>query len=184
MDYNNQFDYWNNTWNSIPDEESYTEIECKEASLTKWNCTFGLIFGSGFLFFPLFFGYLILSYPQNVRGEESVGGRTFAFVLLSIFFVIGVCSLYYSFRNIYYYLLVKSKGELLQGYVIGYEDDNTYYNGLPGQICKIVIDLPEGKRLIKYCLGSVNQPYLINEPVELKRYNDIFYLKMKKSYLR
>ena len=66
------------------------------------------------------------------------------------------------------------KGTEIEGTVYGYMDDTIAYNGVNGQVAKILIDTPKGRRFILYQLGSTMMKYPINGRVRLKMYRRYF----------
>lgn len=148
----------------------YETIDCKTADLTFWNSIFAGIFAVGFGFFgflPLWFDALSMS------GDRPPRLLCFPFAVVGI---IAAAVLIYTF---YKYALVSLKGKEITGIVYGYMDDVVNYNHRPGQVCKILIDTPQGKRFIYYSLHGTKKPYPVNEKITLKAYKNYFRIVKK-----
>lgn len=164
---NNQGGYqYNNGYDQFSDYNGMTEyptLKCKSAAITFWNVCFPGIFAFGFMGGPL------MATLTALRGQG-----TGIWLFMSIFFIIGAVSAGIAIFNLVKYFLVMRKGKRISGIVCGYEPDNVIYNNRPGQIAKILLDTPVGKRYIMYKLGNATQPYAINSRVSLMAYKNYF----------
>ena len=153
----------------------YREIECKEANLTFFNTIFPLIFAIAFgipgVFVPL---SIYLTQEQDK---------------MILFFMIpfGLVSLGASIiflNSIIKAIIIKLYGKDTIGTVIGYRDDNTVlYNGVPGAICEILINLNLEKVVLLYQTGGPDMPFPINSKVRVRCYKDLFKIyKTKNDY--
>ena len=143
----------------------YPTLECKNASLTFWNVLFPMIFCLSFGFFGFIFPLLFRGMDE---GEWMVQIISLPFAAISL--VAGAIVLIHVIR----YVLVMTQGTETTAVVYGYMNDTISYNNAPGQVVKLLLDTPNGKRFIYYKTGRTDKPYAVNHPVRLKIYRNLF----------
>ncbi|SKB84566.1 hypothetical protein SAMN06296386_106169 [Lachnospiraceae bacterium] len=148
----------------------YPELSCKEASLTFWNTLFPMIFAAAFAIF----GFMIPFALSNEGFNIQPLGFIFALPSIICFAII----LLFVWR----YFTVSTFGKEIEGTVYGYMDDTVYYNNIPGQVCKILVNSKHGPRFIMYKLKNVHKPYKVNTKLPLKVYKDRFLIVNKHRY--
>ena len=152
-------------------EENQTNepvINCKEANINFWGITFPLIFALAFGFFGFGMPLMVI---MNDTEQISV-----VILICSIFAIASVVATVIVIKNIFRFLLIKIKGEEINGTVQGYMNDNLLINYEPAQILKIRIDTSEGPKIALYQTQNVTRPYNINQTIKLKKYKDIYYI--------
>ncbi len=142
----------------------YPVLECREATITFWNLAFPAVFAFMFGFFGFAFPFLF-----SGTGEEKT-----VMLISTPFAVISLCAFAIILWTLYKYFIVSVKGTEIEGTVYGYMDDTIAYNGVNGQVAKILIDTPKGRRFILYQLGSTMMKYPINGRVRIKMYRRYF----------
>ncbi len=144
----------------------YPELVCNEAHISFWSVAFPAIFAVSFgwfgFFMPIFF-YKI--------GELEDGWVLLFFIP---FAAVGISSTYIVIKRVWDYVSVSLRGKEITGTVYGYMDDDVAYNGVPGQVCKILVQTNSGPRFIMYQLGATSKPHKINSTLTLKVYKDRF----------
>ena len=143
----------------------YPVLECKEAVISFWNLAFPAMFAFGFGFFG-FGGPIMMASVEEAEMMAILISLPFAAVSVVAFGIVA--------RTLYRYFLVSAKGSEIEGTVYGYMDDVVAYNGVNGQVAKILINTPKGKRFILYQLGSTMMKYPINSTVRLQMYKNYF----------
>ncbi len=152
------------------------ELECKEANVNFWTVLFPLVFALAFTFAG---GALIV---VAVRGE--IGADSWILWLMSLpFLAVGISSWGSVVRPVINWVLITRRGKYIEGIVCGYLDDDVTLNDRPAQIVKILVDTPNGKRYIKYQLGTADRPYGINQTIGLWVYRDRFMIDKKKEII-
>ena len=143
----------------------YPEFPAHAASLDFFGFGFPLIFAGAF----------------GVAGIGCLIGlilshEWFLLIHVIVFGGIGIVSGFIAIRNLFRYLQVKAKGKEITGTVYGYIDADYTINDRPGQIAKILIDTPAGKRFIFYDTKSTSHKLGLNTIVSIRQYNDLFVL--------
>ncbi|MCR5704983.1 MAG: hypothetical protein K6G85_10210 [Eubacterium sp.] len=156
------------------------DLKCREANLTFWNVGFPLIFGTFLLIFQIFWDFLIIvgrREPEMRSFSNSQGSKVVVLVLfLGIIISYSIVGM-----NIYKNRIVKSRGEIYHGTVLGYMNSNVRYNNMPGQICIVEVETLQGRKVIHYNLKKPSKPYNINDVVEVLNYDDIYFLQKCKN---
>lgn len=144
-------------------------INCKEANINYFGIVFPLIFAIIFGFFgfgmPLIFAMI------------DIEGLRVAIAVCTIFAMVSIVATLIVIKNLVRFLIIKIKGEEINGIVCGYMNDNLFINNVPAQIVKVRIDTPEGPKIALYQTKDVNRPYGINQTIKLKVYKDIYYIE-------
>ncbi|MBR1848992.1 MAG: hypothetical protein IJ791_07115 [Lachnospiraceae bacterium] len=141
----------------------YPELEAHSAKLDFWGVGFPAIFGGSF-------------------GVATIGcllaiiftHEWFVLIHVVVFGCISIVSLAILIRNATRYMQVKRLGKDITGTIYGYVDADYTINDRPGQLVKILIDTPYGKRFIFYDTKKTTHPFGINTTVSIKRYKDLF----------
>lgn len=163
--------------NSAQANMDYPELECKEANPNFWTVLFPLVFALSFTFA----GVVLLVFGLKGDLEDD----SWIITLMCVpFLAVGIGSWVSLLRPVINYFLIKKKGRYIEATVCGYLDDNVLLNGHPAQIVKLLVDTRDGKRYIKYQLGSIEHPYGINQTIGLWVYKDKFMIDKKKEVIR
>ena len=158
------------TWQA---DMEYPVIDCKEANIGFWTVWFPMIFAVTFSFFGIVFPIITILIDFSYK---------FPIILAcSIFALVGIVSFIIGIKPLIRYLIVKTKGKLIEGTIYGYIDDGIILNGVPAQTVKILVNTNDGPKFILYQLGDIKQPYKINNKINLKVYKDIFLIDKEKN---
>ncbi len=156
----------------------YPVIDCKEANLNFWTIIFPLIF-------VLSFGSVGVLMPiaATIDNKEEFSLGIVAFVIPFAMVAVGFSVVI--IKNILGYVILKLRGKQITATVYGYVDDHVRYNGVPGQVVKLLVSTPDGYRFIMYQLKNTTHPYGINSKVNLLVYKDFFMIeKTKREYIK
>ena len=147
----------------------YPVIECEEVDVN-WQefcqiLVLGLTF-IGFIIFALFMFNRSLSTILHFIIFGSIGALFLGFVI----------------KSIYKYMAVVLFGSKITGVVWGYMDNNRQSrvlhgqpgNRIGGQIVKILVNTTKGKRFLLYELRNDEQPYGVNQIINLKKYKNMY----------
>ena len=154
----------------------YPVLECKEAGISFWDLAFPAIFAFSFGFAGIFSALILADLPSEL-GRNDQWMRVFPLP----FAIIGNIAFIIPVVTIVRYLLVSLKGKEIVGTVYGYMDDTIAYNGVNGQVVKILIDTREGKRFIFYRLGHTKKTLPLNGKVRIKVYKNLFRILPEKA---
>ena len=134
--------------------------------------------------FPMIFavavGFFGFCFPLIFQEAGEVDSSIL--IICIPFALIGIVSLGIVIRNIWMYVSVCLFGKEIEGIVYGYTSDTVAYNGIAGQVCKLLVHSSQGSRFIMYQLGNTTKPYQINTKIPLKVYKDRFIIIDKHKY--
>ena len=80
--------------------------------------------------------------------------QSFAVGQMIPFFVFGAIAFIIMCKGLFRWLVVRIFGVELRGTVYGYMDDRVAYNGVNGQVIKILVQTKEGKRFVMLPLDN------------------------------
>ncbi len=151
----------------------YPLLDCKGATLNSWTILFPMIFVASFGFF----GIVMPIYTTLTnKGKFEIMQILFLFP----FTMVAIGGLSVIVKNISRYITLKLKGKRTVATVYGYVDDDVTYNGVPGQVVKLLVNTSEGKRFILYKMNNTTRPYGINSKINLIVYKNIFMIEKNK----
>ena len=143
----------------------YPTAECHMARFSFFGTIFPLTFMLSFVFFGIMFPFIFVA---TGNAPKTVILRCLPFAL------VGIGAGIVFFRNISRVVMVNTKGKVIDAIVYGYMDDTVAYNGNNGQVVKLLISTPQGKRFIFLSLEATNKPYKINSTIKLKHYKNLY----------
>ena len=146
----------------------YEMIQCKSAKFSFWRIIFPMFFALGFLGLPLccFIPVFV------INAEETSDSRISVLLFMIPFLLVGIGASVVMFKGIYQWLAVRFFGVVRQGTVYGYMDDTTAYNGVNGQVVKVLVQTNDGPKFIMLPLETTVMKYKVNSHVDVKLYKD------------
>ena len=109
---------------------------------------------------------------MGVDAEFHAQVKAFAMEIITPFLLFGAIAFLIMCMGIYRWLAVRIFGVVRKGTVYGYMDDKVAYNGVNGQVIKILVQTQDGKKFIMLPLETTTMKYVINSTVNVKIYKN------------
>ncbi len=143
----------------------YEVLQAHNAKLTFFGTVFPMIFA--FMFSFVGFGMPIL-FTNQIESSK------FTNLFFVPFMAIGIGAMFFFVRSVMRFMRVTFWGKDIEGTVYGYMDDTIAYNGINGQIVKLLIQTKDGPKFIFLKTHGTNKPYPVNKKVPLRVHGNCF----------
>lgn len=170
---------YNPNQNKYTNEMSYPEVKC--------NSTYWSPVGAGFIFsmIGVFFCTLLFFIYRYKPAEHTKNffdlmNTIVAILISSLFVFMWIVVILYIARICSVLNQVRTYGTHFKGVVLNYKIEESFwvaYQKHPLQACTILVDTPEGKKIIKYKRYFKGRPFSIDEVVDVIKYQDYYYVQ-------
>lgn len=153
----------------------YPMIECKSARIDTWRVILPAIIAACCIGMTLYEALPMFTIDKELMGIDAgfhAQVKAFAMEIIIPFLLFGAIAFLFMCKGIYRWLAVRIFGVELRGTVYGYMDDRVAYNGVNGQVIKILVQTKEGKRFVMLPLETTTMKYVINSTVNVKIYKN------------
>jgi len=144
----------------------YPVLDCKEVIIDRYSIKFMLTMGAAFAAI----GIAILVFFSGFFKEELV----FVSFIACPFIIFGLGMAASTLIPFVRRIRLKMLGRKIQATVYGYLDDDVIIDGRPGQILKLLIKAPGGRRFILFQLKNSSRPYELHSTIDVMVYKDYY----------